>query len=313
MLFLRARWYSVRDGRFVSQDPWSGSIQQPQTLHKYVYVLNNAVNHTDPSGYTPLWLKDHLGRRAVRWYRSQYKDTIILHSQQFQISAVELEAALYTMGGEMGFVADRYRRWFGIKQDQVWRRGAFLLRYWARGFEYPCAENPVIDHPLARQLEDWGRRAARPSIGIAEMDPPTMRKVEAYWKNRGGPDLSPPIYARLDTTLPSPAYVTIPRDEWITDPHKGIQYLAAYVGWCRRELERFTTETGGSFTKEKEWWFIGKMLNGGSPTAHIGNLIEKSRSEGVTGVASYWASKIAPENQPRTGTLYVKYMRSPEP
>ncbi|MBN1580555.1 MAG: RHS repeat-associated core domain-containing protein [Anaerolineae bacterium] len=50
MLFLRARWYDVQTGRFVSQDPWSGSIQQPDTLHKYAYVMNSPANSVDPTG-----------------------------------------------------------------------------------------------------------------------------------------------------------------------------------------------------------------------------------------------------------------------
>ena len=52
MLFLRARWYNARDGRFLSQDPWSGSIHRPGTLHKYVYSLDNPMRYVDPSGRT---------------------------------------------------------------------------------------------------------------------------------------------------------------------------------------------------------------------------------------------------------------------
>jgi hypothetical protein len=37
--------------RFISPDPWEGSIYQPGTLHKYVYVLNNPINLADPSGH----------------------------------------------------------------------------------------------------------------------------------------------------------------------------------------------------------------------------------------------------------------------
>jgi RHS repeat-associated protein len=55
-LYLRARWYSPSVGRFVSVDPWEGSIQQPGTPHKYVYVQNNAPNYTDPTGMWRWWL-----------------------------------------------------------------------------------------------------------------------------------------------------------------------------------------------------------------------------------------------------------------
>ncbi len=54
MLFLRARWYSFQTGRFSSQDLWEGSVRQPQTFHKYVYVLNNPTDLTDRGGLAPI-------------------------------------------------------------------------------------------------------------------------------------------------------------------------------------------------------------------------------------------------------------------
>jgi RHS repeat-associated protein len=50
LLFLRARYYDPGVGRFLSRDPWLGNTQRPQTLHRFAYVLNNAINYTDPSG-----------------------------------------------------------------------------------------------------------------------------------------------------------------------------------------------------------------------------------------------------------------------
>ena len=40
-IFLRARWMDPESGRFLSQDTWPGSIQQPASLHKYLYVSAN--------------------------------------------------------------------------------------------------------------------------------------------------------------------------------------------------------------------------------------------------------------------------------
>jgi RHS repeat-associated protein len=47
---LRARWYSTAQGRFVSRDPFAGLMEQPTTLHPYLYVGNSPINLTDPSG-----------------------------------------------------------------------------------------------------------------------------------------------------------------------------------------------------------------------------------------------------------------------
>jgi RHS repeat-associated protein len=50
LVYLRARWYDPRTGRFLSKDPFPGYVRLPQTQHGYVYCVNNPVNLTDPSG-----------------------------------------------------------------------------------------------------------------------------------------------------------------------------------------------------------------------------------------------------------------------
>ncbi|UCF00175.1 MAG: RHS repeat-associated core domain-containing protein [Planctomycetota bacterium] len=50
MYYLRARYYDQNNGRFNRTDPWAGSPQDPQSLHKYLYCHNNPVNGIDPSG-----------------------------------------------------------------------------------------------------------------------------------------------------------------------------------------------------------------------------------------------------------------------
>jgi len=46
----RARWYNPYNGRFNRTDPFAGSRQDPQSLHKYAYAHANPINATDPSG-----------------------------------------------------------------------------------------------------------------------------------------------------------------------------------------------------------------------------------------------------------------------
>jgi fibro-slime domain-containing protein/RHS repeat-associated protein len=48
--YLRARYMNPFNGRFVTRDPHEGTIFDPSTLHKYLYVANDPVNKTDPSG-----------------------------------------------------------------------------------------------------------------------------------------------------------------------------------------------------------------------------------------------------------------------
>ena len=48
--YLRARYYNQNSGVFNSIDPYFGSLQDPQSLHKYLYVRNDPINNIDPSG-----------------------------------------------------------------------------------------------------------------------------------------------------------------------------------------------------------------------------------------------------------------------
>jgi RHS repeat-associated protein len=48
--YLRARYYNPLNGRFNRMDPYAGSPQDPQSLHKYLYCHANPVNGVDPSG-----------------------------------------------------------------------------------------------------------------------------------------------------------------------------------------------------------------------------------------------------------------------
>jgi RHS repeat-associated protein len=53
LLYLRARWYDSEMGRLTSHDPAMPDFYAPQSINRYVYVQNNAINLTDPSGLTP--------------------------------------------------------------------------------------------------------------------------------------------------------------------------------------------------------------------------------------------------------------------
>jgi RHS repeat-associated protein len=53
LLYLRARYYDPRTGRFLSQDPWSGSTLRPGMLHGFTYLENDPINGADPSGMCP--------------------------------------------------------------------------------------------------------------------------------------------------------------------------------------------------------------------------------------------------------------------
>ena len=53
MVYLRARWYDVDAGRFLTEDSFPGTIFLPPTQHAYFYAANNPMLWTDPTGLCP--------------------------------------------------------------------------------------------------------------------------------------------------------------------------------------------------------------------------------------------------------------------
>ena len=55
-----------KTGRFISQDKYLGTIEEPITLHKYLYANSNSVNYIDPSGYSSGTLIDQEATMEVQ-------------------------------------------------------------------------------------------------------------------------------------------------------------------------------------------------------------------------------------------------------
>ena len=53
LYYLNARYYDPENGRFLTEDTYRGEVNDPDTLHLYVYCKNNPINYVDPSGH--LW------------------------------------------------------------------------------------------------------------------------------------------------------------------------------------------------------------------------------------------------------------------
>jgi len=53
--YLRARYYDQSVGRFISQDPFEGSGEDPVSLHRYLYAAGDPTNNTDPTGMETLF------------------------------------------------------------------------------------------------------------------------------------------------------------------------------------------------------------------------------------------------------------------
>ncbi len=54
LYYLRARYMNPETGTFTSMDTYAGTLDNPVSLHKYLYANANPVMYTDPSGYFSL-------------------------------------------------------------------------------------------------------------------------------------------------------------------------------------------------------------------------------------------------------------------
>jgi len=50
LYYFGARYYDPEVGRFITEDPVTGNIEDPQALNQYVYCRNNPHKYTDPDG-----------------------------------------------------------------------------------------------------------------------------------------------------------------------------------------------------------------------------------------------------------------------
>jgi RHS repeat-associated protein len=50
MVYLRARQYAPDMGRFLTRDTWMGDYNKPLSLNRWMYVEENPINNTDPTG-----------------------------------------------------------------------------------------------------------------------------------------------------------------------------------------------------------------------------------------------------------------------
>jgi RHS repeat-associated protein len=55
LLYLRARQYASKTGRFLTKDTWAGDYNKPLSLNHWIYTAGNPINFTDPTGNDPWW------------------------------------------------------------------------------------------------------------------------------------------------------------------------------------------------------------------------------------------------------------------
>jgi RHS repeat-associated protein len=55
LFYFGARYYDPKIGRFITEDLAEPDYENPQSLNRYIYALNNPLKYVDPDGLVPTW------------------------------------------------------------------------------------------------------------------------------------------------------------------------------------------------------------------------------------------------------------------
>ena len=94
LAYIRARYFSPELGRFITKDPLTGTDGDSQSLHRYVYALNNPIMMIDISGYCAVPHQQNAGT-------SDRRHALLLEIQEnekqrlaIELQNIQLDAAI---------------------------------------------------------------------------------------------------------------------------------------------------------------------------------------------------------------------------
>lgn len=104
LYYNRSRYMNTATGRFWSMDTYEGDLQQPLSLHKYLYAGDNPVDRLDPSGrdfdIVSLAVSASISGTLNAISAVRANQTLSGVAQSFAIGALE-GAALFFVGGAL--------------------------------------------------------------------------------------------------------------------------------------------------------------------------------------------------------------------
>lgn len=138
--YLRARWYDPGLGRFVNEDSFEGSIENPLGLNIYTYVQNNPLKFIDPSGHIAQQLDPELPGKLDPIYLQdpEFVDRLLKAIQKAESNHVQVKGMAKLLGTAAEYMERR------ITSDVIWS-------------EYsPTDRGNIIEFILSTdEYEDW--------------------------------------------------------------------------------------------------------------------------------------------------------------
>jgi len=193
-----ARYFGSSLGRFMSTDPVGGHLDDPQTLNKYVYVRDNPLRFTDPTG---LDLKEQCAQESAtchkqHWFsRHRYVGT---YNQQnhFEITHFQTDQSGNLAGHTVNFDStgphiDGNRAEFiaGTPATRVNGAGAFdgMHAVFNSNCEGTCAAGGLLFGTQA-QFQNLVKNLVGPNPGLDAIDFFHPGTIQFRGGNTNGPD-----------------------------------------------------------------------------------------------------------------------------
>ena len=239
LLYLRARYYQPGTGRFVTKDPWRGDIREPGTLNGFVYVQNNAVNYTDPSGL---------------WGPGAFPKPPLPDSEQIRDVAGTFRIPPELLGALLQTVVEIDYDWDDFLVDGAVMGLLLTKERWGTPATALLAE--VVINALPEAI----------STGLAQMQYGTARGVENWLAQSIAENLADCEYLEMRERLPS----TQSRSElaWqLMLPGRATVYAAAHL---RQIMEyRFELPVNIAALSDEDMALVAALYNGGMYNSDI--------------------------------------------
>ena len=99
LYYLRARYMDPSTGTFISMDSYAGTINDPVSLHKYLYANANPVMYRDPSGY--MSMTEMAGSLAISAILTYSLATVFLHMMHVKVEEVPIIGDFYRLNRDV--------------------------------------------------------------------------------------------------------------------------------------------------------------------------------------------------------------------
>lgn len=170
LMYYNARWYDQDLGRFMTEDAYAGDPNQPLKLNKYLYVIDNPLRYTDPTGHDVGFAgtdpsKEHFDEKTGRVVQGKASD------EQMQ----ERWADLHERDGRH------------MTRDQLKREANAYQKIGGAGVEYlkrlSAQKWKLAGATFAGAFVTVGTVAATPAVPIAVAATPYAAGATAYLGN----------------------------------------------------------------------------------------------------------------------------------